>query len=238
MTAAAAASAAHRWQTRPTMPRWRRAPWLFAGLAVGFAVATVTTIVGQPGGARIASYFILAILATSMISRGLRSTELRFQGFDFVDDTSRFLWESLRVMDFPVLVPHRPGHRCLAESEAAIRARHRLPPEMPVVFVEVTLGDPSGFYHRPLLEVTQEEGRFVIRIERCTSIAHVLAEVALDLSKESIPPELHFGWSRESPLTANLHFVLFGHGNVPWMVQYLLTRAEKDERRRPRVIIG
>jgi hypothetical protein len=238
MTAAAAACAAHRWQTRPGIPRWRRAPWIFGVLAVGFAVATIVTVIGQPGGARITSYFILAILATSMISRGLRSTELRFEGFDFVDDTSRFLWESLRVMDFPVLVPHRPGRICLAESEAAIRTRHRLPPEMPVVFVEVTLGDPSGFYHRPLLEVMQEEGRFIIRIERCTSIAHVLAEVALDLSKESIPPELHFGWSRESPLTANLHFVLFGHGNVPWMVQYLLTGAEKDERRRPRVFIG
>jgi len=25
---------------------------------------------------------------------------------------------------------------------------------------------------------------------------------------------------------------------VPWMVQYLLTGAEKDERRRPRVFIG
>lgn len=238
ITAAAAACAAHRWQTRPAIPRWRRVPWLFCVLAVGFGAATVVTIIGQPGGVRIASYFIVAILATSMISRGLRSTELRFEGFDFVDDTSRFLWESLRVLDFPVLVPHRPGQGCLAESETAIRARHRLPQEMPVVFVEVTLGDPSGFYHRPLLEVTQEEGRFVIRIERCTSIAHVLAEVALDLSKESIPPELHFGWSRESPLTANLHFVLFGHGNVPWMVQYLLAGAEKDERRRPGVFIG
>lgn len=238
ITAAAAACAAHRWQSRTAVPGWRRVPWLFAGIAVGFGVATVATVIGQPGGARITSYFVLAILATSMISRGLRSTELRFEGFDFVNDTSKFLWESLRVMDFPVLVPHRPGHGGLAESEAAIRARHRLPPDMPVVFVEVTLGDPSGFYHRPLLEVTQEEGRFVIRIERCTSIAHVLAEVALDLSKESIPPELHFGWSRESPLTANLHFVLFGHGNVPWMVQYLLTGAEKDERRRPRVFIG
>jgi hypothetical protein len=235
---AATACAAHRWQSRPAVPRLRRIPWLFGCLTVGFGVATVATIIGHPGGARITLYFVLAILGTSIISRGLRSTELRFEGFDFVDDTSRFLWESLRVMDFPVLVPHRPGHGCLAETEAAMRTRHRLPADMPVVFVEVTLGDPSGFYHRPLLEVTHEEGRFVIRIERCTSIAHVLAEVALDLSKESIPPELHFGWSLESPLTANLHFVLFGHGNVPWMVQYLLSRAEKDERRRPRVFIG
>ena len=50
----------------------------------------------------------------------------------------------------------------------------------------------------------------------------MVAAVALEMSKVSIPPEIHFGWSEERPLTANLHFVLFGHGNVPWMVHYLL----------------
>ena len=58
------------------------------------------------------------------------------------------------------------------------------------------------------------------------------------MSKASEPPEIHFGWSEERPLTANLHFVLFGHGNVPWMVHYLLERSEPDAARRPRVIIG
>ena len=141
-------------------------------------------------------------------------------------------------MDFPVLVPHRAGQTSLAAKEEAIREYHRLPSEEPVVFVEVTLGDPSGFDNLPLLEVVQEDGRFVIRVERCSSIPHVLAAVALEMSKVSIAPELHFGWSEESPLTANLHFVLFGHGNVPWLVHYLLGRAEPDATRRPRVIIG
>ncbi|HEY1380373.1 MAG TPA: amino acid transporter, partial [Gemmataceae bacterium] len=238
LTAAAFACAVDRWQSRPTVPRWRRVPWLFGGIALGFAAATAEAVWSQPAGLRIASLFVVAILVTSMVSRAVRSTELRFHGFEYVDDTSRFLWESLRVMDFPVLVPHRPGQLSLAAKEAAVRQYHRLPPEEPVVFVEVTLGDPSGFEPLPLLEVTQAEGRFVIRVERCASIPHVLAAVALEMSKESIPPEIHFGWSEESPLTANLHFVLFGHGNVPWMVHHLLGRAEPDPARRPRVIIG
>jgi hypothetical protein len=216
----------------------RHVPWLFGAYTAGFIAAGAVTVWGRPAGLAIASLFIVLIVVSSMVSRGLRSTELRFQGFEYVNEESRFLWESLRVMDFPVLVPHRPGPHSLAAKEEAIRCFHRLPPEMPVVFVEVTLGDASGFYHLPLLEVTQEEGRFVIRVERCASVAHVLAAVALELSKESVPPELHFGWSDESPLTANLHFVLFGHGNVPWMVHYLLGRAEPDASRRPRVMIG
>ncbi len=238
LTGAALACAIHRWKSRPAAPRVLRVPWLFGTFTLGFAAAAAVTVWMQPAGLRIASLFVVTIVLTSMISRGLRSTELRFRGFEYVDETSRFLWESLRVMDFPVLVPHRPGEHSLAAKEEAIRRRHRLGPEEPIVFVEVTLGDPSGFEHLPLLEVTEEEGRFVIRVDRCTSIPHVLAALALELSKESIPPEIHFGWSDESPLTANLHFVLFGHGNVPWMVHYLLGRAEPDPGRRPRVIIG
>jgi hypothetical protein len=232
LTAAAAACAADRW-----LPR-RRIPWAFTVIAFGFAAATSIAVWSQPAGLRIASLFVLAILLTSMVSRALRSTELRFHGFEYCDDNSRFLWESLRTMDFPVLVPHREGQMSLADKEAAIREYHRLMPDVPVVFVEVTLGDPSGFANLPLLEVIEEEGRFVIRIERCNSIAHVLAAVALEMSKASIPPEIHFGWSAERPLTANLHFVLFGHGNIPWLVYYLLGRAEPDVKRRPRVIIG
>lgn len=238
LTAAAAACAVDRWRSRPLVSSGRRFPYLFATIAFGFAVATFVATASQPAGLRIASLFVLAILATSMVSRAVRSTELRFHGFEYVDDASRFLWESLRVMDFPVLVPHRPGQLPLPAKEAVIRQYHRLPPDVPVVFVEVALGDPSGFETLPLLEVTQEEGRFVIRVDRAASIPHVLAAVALEMSKESIPPELHFGWSDERPLTANLHFVLFGHGNVPWMVHYLLGRAEPDPNQRPRVVIG
>jgi hypothetical protein len=216
----------------------KRLSLFFAVISVGLAVGCIAAIVGQPSGLKIAACFILAVLITSMISRSFRATELRFAGFEFVNDGSRFLWDSLRTMDFPVLVPRRPGDRGLAEKELEIRQHHRLGSDVPIVFVEAVLGDPSGFENSPLMEVTEEDGRFVIRIERCTSIAHVLAIVALELSRESRPPELHFGWSDESPLTANLHFVLFGHGNVPWMVQYLINRAEPDSNKRPRVIVG
>jgi hypothetical protein len=232
MTAAAFVCARDRRQ------RGRKTPWYFAAATLGFAAGGIAAIIGQPSGLKIAACFIGAILLTSMISRSVRATELRFAGFDYVGDGSRFLWESLRTMDFPVLVPRRPGDRSLAEKETEIRKYHRLGPDVPIVFVEAILGDPSGFENLPLLEVTEEDGKFLIRIERCTSIAHVLAVVALELSRESRPPELHFGWSDESPLTANLHFVLFGHGNVPWMVQYLINRAEPDPARRPRVIVG
>ena len=44
--------------------------------------------------------------------------------------------------------------------------------------------------------------------------------------------------SDESPLVANLSFILFGEGNVPWLVRELILKAEADPTKRPRVIIG
>jgi hypothetical protein len=106
------------------------------------------------------------------------------------------------------------------------------------VFVEAELGDVSDFYQSPIIEVTEEEGRFIIRVKNCVSIAHVLATIALELSKTGKPPELHFGWSDENPLAMNLRFVLFGEGNVPWLVRELIQKAEPDPAKQSRVIIG
>jgi hypothetical protein len=173
-----------------------------------------------------------------MTSRILRSTELRLVRLDFVDDYSKFLWDTLRHLEFPVLVPHRPGRRSLELKEEDIRREHRLDADVPIVFVEAELGDTSEFMHTPLVSILQEQGRFIIRVTRSASIAHVIATLALELSKVGKPPEVHFGWSDESPLAANLRFVLFGEGNVPWLVHELIGKAEPNPDRRPRVVIG
>jgi len=109
---------------------------------------------------------------------------------------------------------------------------------VPVVFIEIEVGDPSDFFQEPLLRVKHEEGRFVILLTRCTAVAPALAAIALALAKGARPVELHFGWSDESPLRTNLQFLLFGEGNVPWLVRDLLRRAEPNEAARPRVVIG
>ncbi len=215
-----------------------RASWPYTFIAGVFLVTAAAVIVTKPGGVGFAAGSILAILVVSMISRVLRSTELRFQGFQFVDDESRFLWQSLEFLEFPVLVPHHPGGRSLQAKEEAIRKRHRLTPDVPIVFLEAHLGDPSEFFQQPLIEVKQEDGRFNIRITRCTSISHAIAAAALELSRVGVPPEIHFGWSDERPFVANLNFVLFGQGNIPWMVRELIRKAEPRPERQPRVIIG
>ena len=216
----------------------RRIPWVYGLITIVFFYTTGANIVERPEGLKIASFFILAIAVSSLISRAWRSTELRFDRFQFVDLHSKLLWDTLKHLEFPVLVPHRPGRRDLEAKENSIRQRHRLGPEVPIVFIEAELGDPSEFTQTPQIEVVQVDERFVISVRYCASIAHAIAALALELSKSGTPPEIHFGWSHESPLAVSASFLLFGEGNVPWMVRELLRKAQPDSNLRPRVVLG
>jgi hypothetical protein len=202
-----------------------------------FSMAVLTLSISR-AGLEIALAFGVGILITSFVSRWIRSTELRFEAFEFVDDDSRARWDQWCAHEFQVLVPHRPGMYSRVERERAIRECHRIGPDIPVLIIEAELGDPSDFYHLPLIRVTRENGTELIQVSRCASVAHVIAAIALEMAKVGQPPEVHFGWSDESPLAANVNFLLFGQGNIPWMVRNLIQKAEPNPARRPRVIIG
>jgi hypothetical protein len=224
--------------TRKESPYHHCRRWYYLLLAAGFAGVGLAVALNRPGGILLAGAFMAILLPASVVSRLRRTTELRFQGFRYSDATSKFLWDSLRSVATPVLVPHRPGRRSLLKKEEEIRKRHHLPEKMDVVFLEVELGDASDFYQSPLMEIQQQEGRFVIRVSECVSVAHVIAAVALELAKVGPPPAVHFGWSDESTLAVNLHFVLFGQGNIPWLTRELVQRHERDPKARPKIMIG
>jgi hypothetical protein len=220
--------------------RWyARLSWPFAVITAVFVYTfVVNEVEKQFKGLVIASVFILAILVTSFWSRFARSRELRFTGFQFADPSSRLLWDAIRHLELTILVPHRPGRRTLPEKEQAIRREHRIPRDLMIVFVEVDLADASDFAPQPVIEVAEEQGRYVIKVTQAASISHTLAALALEMAKVGRPPEIHFGWTDESPMSGTLGFLLFGEGNVPWMVRSLLRKAEPDTDKRPLIIIA
>ena len=126
----------------------------------------------------------------------------------------------------------------MANKEGQIRREHRIPRDLMIVFIEVELTDASDFVNEPVLQIQQEEGRYIMKITGASSIAHTLAAVSLEMAKVGRPPEIHFGWTDDSPVSGTLGFLLFGEGNVPWMVRDLLRRAEPDEAKRPLIIIA
>jgi hypothetical protein len=237
ITCAGVLTVVDRWGKRRGRWFWR-VPWGYTLITIVFLTTTVIVVVLHPSGLKIALGFIGAIFLWSVISRAMRSSELRTMGFEFVDDQSRFLWQCLEAAEFPALVPHRPGQRECELKEECIRREHQLSPDMDIVFLEVELADPSDFEQTLLLEVLREDKRFIIRVKRCVSVAHAIAAVALELSKVGKPPTLHFGWSEIGLLEASWSFFAFGEGNVPWKVRELIHQEQPDPERRPRVVIG
>lgn len=232
---AALADAAVRWRTS----KWRYvATSPFAFCCAFFASMGILTIFINRSGLVIALSFVTAILVSSGISRWIRSMELRYSGFAYADETTRRRWHEIRELDFQVLVPHRPGQFPLAEKNIDTRRKHRLAADTFLIFIEVYLGDPSEFHQQPLMKIEREGPLEVLRVSRVASVSHVIAAIGLEFCRVGTPPEIIFGWSHETPLAANLNFLLWGEGNVPWMVQELLRRAQPDPALRPRIVVG
>ncbi len=217
---------------------WGRVPWPTVIITVVFLYTAVDIMIEKSEGLVISLFFIAAIMGVSLVSRIVRSDELRVVRFQYANNDSKFRWNTLQHVEIPVLAPHRPGGRTLDEKERELRIWHHLDDEIPVVFVEISLGDTSDFFQEPVLDIRHEGGRYIIRVSHCTSIAPAIAALALSLNGTTKPIELHFGWSDESPLKMNLGFLLFGEGNIPFLVKELLRDAQPDEALRPRVIIG
>ena len=237
ITSACVASVIDMWQRREG--RWyARVCWPFVLITLVFVYTTIANVYEKPDGIKIAGFFICAILITSFWSRWARSRELRFAGFKIPDPETKLMWDAIRDLELSILVPHRPGRRSLANKEGQIRREHRIPRDLMIVFVEVALADASDFVNEPELRVSQEEGRYVVKITGAASIAHTVAALALEMAKVGRPPEVHFGWTDDSPVSGTLGFLLFGEGNVPWMVRDLIRRAEPDEAKRPLIIIA
>ena len=240
ITSAGVATAIDQYRRRAGLDGfWRRLPKRTLLITAVFIYTTAANEIEKGfQGLLISSVFIVTIIVTSIWSRIARARELRFGGFQFTDSQSKLLWDSIRELEITVLVPHRPGRLTLPQKEQQIRREHRIPRDLMIVFVEVELSDASEFVNDPHMQIRQEEGRYVMKITDAASIAHTVAAVALELAKVGRPPEVHFGWSDESPLSVSFGFLLFGEGNVPWMVRELLRKAEPDDAKRPLVTVA
>jgi len=240
MTSACVASFVHELRQRTAAGPGSWAQVIAFGLiTLIFIYTTIANVLERPDGIIIASIFIATVMTISFTSRFLRSDELRLKEFRFADPADRMLWTDIVLEGaFRVLVPHRPGSRSLAEKEAEIRRKHRIPEGVPIVFLEVHYGDVSEFQNAPVISARQEGTRFVIVARDVVSVSHTIAQVAIELTKGGAPLDIIFGWSKGSSLKLALDYVLFGQGDIPNRVVDLLDSVISDPARRPTVIVG
>jgi hypothetical protein len=220
--------------------RGRRWPArLFALITLVFAYTTVVNVVERPDGVRIASFFIAAIVVTSMVSRALRATELRVSGVR-LDETAQRLVDEQAAGDIRIIAnePNERDEREYREKEQEVRRANHIPDTDPVLFLEVTVVDPSEF--SSLLQVTGEErfGYRILRVESAT-VANTIAAVLLHVrDRTGQLPHVYFGWTEGNPVVHLVRYLIFGDGDVPPITREVLRKAAPDRERRPLVHVG
>jgi hypothetical protein len=221
--------------------RGRRGPLLaFSLITLVFAYTTVANIFERPEGVKIASCFIAAIVVTSLISRVTRATELRVTTVE-LDPTARELVQQAAAAGELRVIANEPDARDLLEyieKDHEERLENQLPADHPVLFLEVTVTDPSEFESQ--LQVVGED-RFGYRILRVESsaVANAIAAVLLhlrDLTGQR--PHVYFDWTEGNPVAHVLRYLIFGSGEVAPVTREVLRAAEPDPRRRPFVHVS
>jgi hypothetical protein len=212
--------------------------WLVP-IALVFVYTTIVNIVERPEGIHIAAWFIVTIIGASLVSRVLRSTELRIEGVQYDDMARRFIDETAG-RDIRIIA-NRPntGRRDeYARKLDEARRSHHITAAEPALFLEVRLGDASDF--SDTLEVQGVDvGGF--RVLRCASpaIPNAIAGLLLDLrDRTSTIPHAYFGWTEGNPIAYLFKFLAFGEGDTAPVCREVLRKAERDPDRRPRIHVG
>jgi hypothetical protein len=224
-----------------TISVWGRSRlrWAFCLITAVFVYTTLLNIYERPEGLKISSLFIAVIVAVSIFSRALRSTELRITEVELDDRVKELL--ALDEDQVIRLVAHRPRIQtaeAFDEIDAEIRRIHGLNPEERVYIFEVERRDASEFTE--CLRVTSEcVGRHVILKAASPVIANSLAAMLIHLEKlTGKVPHAYCKWTEGNPIGNIFKFLFFGQGDVAPIAQEVLRRAVPDVKRRPIVHVA
>ena len=208
----------------------------FVLITLVFIYTTVVNTIERPDGIKIASFFIIVILAVSLISRSLRSTELRVQKVVLDDIAQSFISQACKQGIH--LVANRPGHLDYNLKAQEACQTHNVS-EDEIIFLEVTVGDASEFGDE-VLEVSGERlGKF--RILKCQSpaVPNALAALLLFIrDKTKQIPYLYVGWTEGNPVVYILRYLFFGEGETAPVTREILRGAEPNPLKRPKIHVG
>ena len=222
---------------------WRsRHGWIpFLAIAAIFVYTTITNMIERPEGIKIASIFILTIVFTSLVSRTLRSTELRVHGFELDEPARAFINGVARRGRAIRIIANRPGSGLPSEYEDKMREAgdsHHVPPDEPVLFLEIQPGDASEFSDVLRVQGVEVGGHLILR-SKSPAIPNAIAALLLYIRDETgVIPHVYFGWTEGNPITYLLKFLAFGEGDTAPVTREVLRQVEADPSRRPRVHVG
>jgi hypothetical protein len=218
-----------------TISVWgRNIRWLFLAMSLVFIYTTILNIKERPEGIKIASVFILAMIVTSLVSRALRSTELRICGVH-LDSVAQALLDECYGHTIR-LVPRRPkpeGEIDLDAIDRQVRYMNGIDSDERIYFFEVEPGDTSDFEDN--LAITGERlGKHRVLRAKSPVIPNAIAALLIYLeSTTGNAPHAYFKWREGNPISNLFAFLFFGEGDAAPITHEVLRRAVRDPRKRP-----
>ncbi len=215
--------------------------WAYGLIVCAFVYITAQNVRERPDGIKIASIFIVAIVLVSLVSRVLRSTELRIQEVELDAEAQALLAQALAT--------DRQGHRRLhlmlhkpsnggdvaeyARTERRQRRVHYFPPGEPILVVQMQTHDPSAFTERMVVHGHQVGPYPVLRCS-VPAVPNGIVALSLVLVKQyGCQVHLNGSWTSGSPVARAVRFILFGEGDTARLVEYIKSRvlpeSEQDD---------
>jgi hypothetical protein len=214
----------------------------FGLVTLVFIYTLVANVIERPEGIKIASFFIIAIVVISLISRLWRTTELRAVSIELDETARRFVDEASKGEKLHIIA-HR--HRRpnddpdeYANTEQDQREDNHVPEDIPILFLEVDVDDPSEF--EEVLKVRGVEvGSYKVLRTESSVVPNAIAALLLHLRDTTgKEPHCYFGWTEGNPIVYLFRYVLLGEGDIAPVAHEVLREAEPDRKRRPAIHVG
>ncbi len=220
--------------------RSKRGAFAFGLVTFVFVYALVANVIQRPDGIMIASFFIVTIIVTSLVSRVWRTTELRTERIEIDEEAQRFIDEVANKSEIHLVANRRQAgdKREYDLKEREQRKDNHILADVPIIFLEVDVDDPSEF--EDVLEVRGVEvgGHRVLCVNSSTvpnAIAAFLLHLRDTTNKE---PHCYFGWTQGNPIVYLFSYVLFGEGDTAPVTHEILREVEPDPEQRPIIHVG
>jgi hypothetical protein len=235
MTSASIAVFLSEWRKKAKGPTI----WFGAVMAI-FIYAFLNTIVENPSGLKMAAGFFVLIVVISLISRVVRSTELRTTEVELDETAEQFIQEAAKRGSMRLIANH-PDERNTREyllKEREEREASHIPPGDPVLFLEVTVQDASEFASTVKVKGEEIGGFRVLNVESA-SIPNGLAATLLAIrDRTGKRPHAYFGWTEGNPLKYLARFIIFGEGDIAPVTREILRQTDPNPATRPAIHVG
>ena len=231
ITSAAAAVTISLWKTKLR--------WVYLFVTAIFVYTTALNIWERPEGLKISSFFILAIISVSVVSRALRSTELRITSVDLSQAAMDMLAkDDDQVIHFVSRRPQAETAEDLDRIDRLVRDRHGMSQAETLYFLQIERTDASEFGHCLCVEA-RTLGSHSILYAKSPMVANSIAALLIHIEKTTGRlPHVYFKWKEGNPVASMLRFIFLGEGDAAPVTHEVLRRAVPRLAERPIVHVS